>query len=167
MTADGPAERVQQALEALGVDYEVMPCAEELADTEAFCEHYGVALEDSVNTILVASKSGPEQKFAACALLATARLDVNKVVRKRLGVRRISFASAEQTQALTGMIVGGVAPIGLPESLPLWIDSRVLQRESVVLGGGDRVTKIRVAPTIFELAPGVEIVEGLALPPAP
>jgi prolyl-tRNA editing enzyme YbaK/EbsC (Cys-tRNA(Pro) deacylase) len=62
------------------------------------------------------------------------------------------------------MVLGGVTPIGLPESLPPWVDAAVMARESVVLGGGDRATKIRVPPRLFELLPGVDIVEGLALP---
>ena len=43
-------------------------------------------LERSANTILVASRR-PEGHFAACLVLATTRLDVNGLVRQRLGVR--------------------------------------------------------------------------------
>ena len=129
---------MRETLDALGHPFELMDCDPSLADTDVFCDHYGVDPWDSANTILVASKSGPEQRFAACVLLSTTKLDVNKVVRKRLGVRRISFASAEQTEALTGMIIGGVTPIALPPSLPIWVDQRVMQREAIVLGGGDR-----------------------------
>ena len=95
MTTSDPAALVQSRLDAFGVDYEVIACDLQLADTEVFCAHYGYALEDSANTIVVGSKTG-EQRFAACVLLAHTRLDVNRVVRKRLGVRRISFASGKE-----------------------------------------------------------------------
>tara|TARA_Y100001934_G_C12219503_1_gene710076 strand:- start:597 stop:1091 length:495 start_codon:yes stop_codon:yes gene_type:complete len=160
---DDSGRRVREALDALGHPFELIECDPTLADTEVFCEHYGVNPEDSANTILVASKSGPEQRFAACVLLSTTKLDVNKVVRKRLGVRRISFASAEQTQAMTGMIIGGVTPIGLPSSLPIWVDERVMQREAIVLGGGDRHTKLKLAPSLFGQLDQAEVVDGLAL----
>jgi prolyl-tRNA editing enzyme YbaK/EbsC (Cys-tRNA(Pro) deacylase) len=80
-----------QRLEATGIDFEVVPCDPALADTAAFCEAYGYALEDSANTIVVVGKAEPPV-YAACVVLATTRLDVNKVVRKRLGTRKASLA---------------------------------------------------------------------------
>ena len=155
---------IADLLESSGLDYEVMPCDPELADTAVFCEHYGRSLEDSVNTILVKAKTGGE-RFAACALLANTRLDVNRCVRKRLASRRVSFASADETARVTGMTIGGVTPLGLPADLPLWVDSRIMERNEIILGGGTRHAKIRVSPAIFELTPGVEVVDGLALDP--
>ena len=155
---------IVEILRASGLDYEVMPCDPELADTAVFCEHYGRSLEDSVNTIVVKAKTGGE-RYVACALLAPTRLDVNRCVRKRLASRRVSFASAEETARVTGMTIGGVTPLGLPADLPLWVDARVMERAEVILGGGTRHSKIRVPPAIFELTPGVEVVDGLALDP--
>ena len=158
--------RVQRALDALGVVYEVMACDPELADTAAFCEHYGVRLEDSANAILVVGKSEP-RTYACCVVLATTRLDVNGAVRRRLGAKRASFASADETRDLTGMMTGGVTPIGLPANVPVWVDARVLERERVVIGGGDRSSKLLVSPTIFEQLPGTEIVIDLAKEASP
>lgn len=155
---------VEERLAASGLDYELLPCDPELADTAVYCERYGVPLEKSANTILVKAKTGGE-RFVACVLLANTRLDVNKTVRKRLGARRVSFASAEETRALTGMEVGGVTPIGLPGEMPLWVDARIMDCDYVILGGGDRSSKIKISPRIFELTPATEIVEGLATAP--
>ncbi|MGD8486929.1 MAG: YbaK/EbsC family protein [Chloroflexota bacterium] len=147
-------------LDALGVGYEIIPCDPDLADTAAFCEAYGYALEDSANTIVVAGKVEPPV-HAACVVLATTRLDVNKVVRKRLGVRKASFADAEQTRQLTGQEIGGVTPVGLPQDLPLWVDARVMQRERIILGGGGRDRKVLAPPAIL-IALGGVVVDGLA-----
>ncbi len=152
-----------ERLDALGVEYEIVPCDPELADTAAFCEAYGYALEDSANTIVVVGKADPPV-HAACVVLATTRLDVNKVVRVRLGTRKASFAGAEQTGELTGMAIGGVTPIGLPEGLPLWVDARVMARERIILGGGGRDRKVHAPPSILT-ALGAEVVEDLAKGP--
>jgi prolyl-tRNA editing enzyme YbaK/EbsC (Cys-tRNA(Pro) deacylase) len=149
-----------ERLDATAVEYEIIPCHPELADTAAFCEHYGYALDDSANTIVVVGKADPPV-FAACVVLATTRLDVNKAVRKRLGTRKASFAGAEQTRELTGMAIGGVTPVGLPDELPLWVDARVMERERIILGGGSRERKVLAAPAILT-ALGAEVVEGLA-----
>lgn len=148
-------------LASSGVTHEIIACDPALADTAVFCEHYGYAPEISANVILVASKTG-EKKHAACVVLAVNRLDVNKVVRKKLGARKVSFADPEETRAITGMEIGGVTAIGLPEGLPIWVDARVMDLASVILGGGGRDTKVICSPEIFRHTPNTEIVEGLA-----
>lgn len=158
---DPVAARVLAALDAAGVEYEPVPCDPAHADTAAFCARYGVPLERSANTILVASRGEPK-RYAACVVLATTRLDVNHVVRKRLGVRRCSFADAEETRALTGMEIGGVTVAALPSEVPLWVDARVLAQPWVIVGGGSRNLKVRLAPREL-LKLGAEVVEGLAV----
>lgn len=159
---EGIEVKVQKALDATGVEYEAMPCEPDFADTAAFCARYRVAPEDSANAIVVVGKSDP-RRYACCVVLATTRLDVNGAVRRRLGSRRASFASADETMALTGMMIGGVTPFALPGDLPVWVDSRVMARPTVVLGGGNRSLKVRVTPSVFRKVPGVEIVDELAL----
>ena len=157
---------MRAALDTTGVPYEALPCDPSFADTAAFCARYGVAPEDSANTIIVVGKSEP-RRYAGCVVLATSRLDVNGVVRRRLDARKASFASADETRDMTGMLIGGVTPVALPASVPVWVDAAVMERPHVVLGGGSRSLKIRVSPKVFRRLAGVEVVEGLAaaLPP--
>jgi prolyl-tRNA editing enzyme YbaK/EbsC (Cys-tRNA(Pro) deacylase) len=154
-------EAVLAALDGAGVPYDVVPCDPALADTAAFCEHYGYAPENSANTIVVASKREPK-RYVACVVLATTRLDVNGTVKRRLDAGKVSFASAEETAALTGMELGGVTALALPPELPLWVDAAVMARPRIILGGGSRSMKIHVAPEVFSKLPSVEVVEGLA-----
>jgi prolyl-tRNA editing enzyme YbaK/EbsC (Cys-tRNA(Pro) deacylase) len=156
--------RLEGALGPLGVDYELFACDPELADTAAFCAAYGFSPEDSANTILVIGKSDPP-RYAACVTLAPYRLDVNRAVRDRLGTRKASFAPAESTRDITGMEIGGVTVFGLPPELPIWVDSRVMTRPRVILGGGSRYWKVISTPEILRALPRAEVVEGLATEP--
>ena len=151
--------QVQAVLDGLHLAYEVLECDPELADTANFVKAYGYALEDSANAIVVVGKSDPP-RYVACVVLATTRLDVNRAVKRKLGVRA-SFASADDVARVTGMLLGGVTPIGIT-TIPIWVDARVLSRERIILGGGNRSTKILTSPRIFEALPNAEIVEGLA-----
>lgn len=153
---------IHKVLHESGVAHEIIECDPALADTEVFCEHYGYSPEESANAILIKAKTG-EQRFVLCLVLANTRLDVNRAVRKRLGVRRLSFADPEETEAITGMVLGGVTPFALPADLPVWVDQRIMTLDRVILGGGNRCSKIIVAPRIFELMPNTEVVAGLAL----
>ncbi len=152
--------RVRAALAALGVKYTLVPCDPDLADTAAFCAAYGYDTGDSANTIIVESRDKPPRNVA-CVLLATTRLDVNGTVRRRLG-RKSSFAGAERTMELTGMSLGGVTAVGLPAGLPVWVDTRVMERDQVILGAGSRHWKVIAPPGFLATLPGAEVVEGLA-----
>jgi prolyl-tRNA editing enzyme YbaK/EbsC (Cys-tRNA(Pro) deacylase) len=154
--------RVQRALDALGLPYGLMPIDPAYADTAAFCAHYGIPLEHSANTIIVASKKEPKQ-YAACVVKATNRLDVNHAVRALMGVSRLSFASAEETREVTGMMIGGVTLLALPEALPIYVDDTLMPLDYVVLGSGSRSSKIRTTPEIFNRVPNARIVAGLSV----
>ena len=156
--------RVTAAMDSAGVVYETMDIDPDLADTAAFCEAYGIPLENSANAILVASRK-PEGHNAVCLVLAHTRLDVNGIVRKKLGVRKVSFAPAELTVDLTGQEIGGVTVFGLPDGLPVWVDVGVLERDWVIVGAGSRSAKIKLDPSQFRELRGFEIVEGLAKVP--
>jgi prolyl-tRNA editing enzyme YbaK/EbsC (Cys-tRNA(Pro) deacylase) len=162
VTPDPDRAFLESALAGRG-PFELFPCDPALADTAAFCAAYGFALDDSANTIVVVGKSEPPV-YAACVVLATHRLDVNRSVRHRLGTRRASFASAEETRTLSGHEIGGVTVFGLPTGVPILVDAAVMTRERIVLGGGSRRWKVLAPPTILLGLGGVEIVEGLARP---
>jgi prolyl-tRNA editing enzyme YbaK/EbsC (Cys-tRNA(Pro) deacylase) len=153
---------VRQVLDGLGLPYEVIPIEADYADTAAFCERYGFPLDHSGNTIIVASKKEPKQ-YCACVVLATTRLDVNHAVRKLMGVSRASFASAEDTMALTGMMIGGVTVFALPPELPIYVDARVMSLDYVILGGGSRSLKVKVAPQALERLPNTRLIPGLGI----
>jgi prolyl-tRNA editing enzyme YbaK/EbsC (Cys-tRNA(Pro) deacylase) len=155
------SDPVLEQLQELGLDYEVVACDPDLADTAAFCEAYGYSADESANAIVVVGKADPPV-FAMCLVLADSRLDVNKVVRKRLGTRKASFASADQTVDLTGMQIGGVTPFGTSTPLELWIDSRVMENDRLIIGGGSRDRKLLVPPATLAGHPGAVVVEDLA-----
>ena len=149
------------ALASHCVSFERLDCDPEAADTAAFCARYGFPPEHSLNTIVVASKK--PRRYAACVVRASTLLDVNRTVRKLLGVPRLSFASAEETVRLTGMLVGGVTPFGLPAHIPVYADQAVLGLDYVILGGGGRSSKLKLSPQALARLPAVQFVPGLAL----
>jgi len=158
------AEPVAKALaalpepDAIGV-VEIDP---ELADTAAFCETYGSPLEASTNCVVVAGKRSGEARFAAALVLATTRADVNGVIKRRLDVRKASFAPMDQAVELTGMAYGGITPVGLPAEWPILIDKAVADAPELVIGSGIRGGKLLISGTALAALPGAEVIEGLA-----
>ncbi len=169
MTTPDPDRDADRALlEALLAgrgEHELFACDPALADTAAFCAAYGFAPDDSANTIVVVGKGNPPA-YSACVVLATHRLDVNHAIKQRFG-RKASFASPDETRALTGHEIGGVTVFGLPPDLPVWVDAAVMDRGRIVLGGGSRSWKVIAPASILLTLPNVEVVAGLATPAPP
>ncbi len=138
-----------------------------LADTAAFCERYGVSLEESANCVVIAGRRGGNTMYAACMVLATTRADVNGLVRRHLGARRASFAPVEAVTVASGMEYGGITPIGLPADWPVLVDEAVAKTGSVVIGSGIRGSKLRLPGHLVASIPTAQVLPGLGLPVNP
>ena len=130
-------------------------------DTADFCAQYGYDLAHSANTIIVASKRGAAA-YSACIVRACDRLDVNRRVRHLMGVSRASFATPEETREVTGMMIGGVTALALPNDLPIYADERLLEMDYIILGAGSRSAKVKMPPQELRKLPGLEFIDGLS-----
>jgi prolyl-tRNA editing enzyme YbaK/EbsC (Cys-tRNA(Pro) deacylase) len=151
------ARPVKDAVAELGLDCFVAPIDPDRADTAEFCAAYQVPLEVSANCVVVAGRRAELSVMAACLVRATDRADVNRVIRKRLDVRKISFAGMDEAVRQTGMEYGGITPIGLPASWPILIDEAVARLDMIVVGSGIRGSKIAMPGPSAANLPNAEI----------
>ncbi|WP_328337238.1 YbaK/EbsC family protein [Streptomyces violaceus] len=134
------------------------------ADTAVFVERYGRdLLERSANCVVVTGKRAGETTLAACVVLSTTRVDVNGVVRRRLGARKASFAGMDTATGETGMEYGGITPLGLPDGWPVLVDAAVVDLPYVLVGSGRRRGKLLVPGKAFAELPGAVVLEGLGV----
>lgn len=158
---------VAEALVALPSDLlnriEAAPIDPELADTAAFSAAYGFPLEGGANCIVVAGRRGEEVRYAACVVLASTKLDVNRTVKRLLDVRKASFAPMDEAVRRTGMEYGGITPIGLPADWPVFVDARVAEVPDAVIGAGLRGAKVFLPGSVLAALPHVQVVDGLAV----
>jgi prolyl-tRNA editing enzyme YbaK/EbsC (Cys-tRNA(Pro) deacylase) len=138
-----------------------------LADTAAFCERYGVALEESANCVVIAARRGSQTTYAACVVAATTRADVNGLVRRHLDARKASFAPVEAVTAAAGMEYGGITPVGLPTDWAVLVDETVAKTGSVVIGSGIRGAKLRLPGRLLAAIPSAQVLPGLGVPVNP
>jgi prolyl-tRNA editing enzyme YbaK/EbsC (Cys-tRNA(Pro) deacylase) len=138
---------------------EIDPAA---ADTAAFCERYGVSLAESANCVVITGRRDGETRYAACAILATTRADVNNTARRELDVRKASFAPMDDAVAQSGMEYGGITPVGLPAAWPVLVDALVADTSTVIIGSGVRRSKLVLPGKLLASLPGARVIEGLA-----
>ncbi|SDV46693.1 YbaK/EbsC family protein [Chitinasiproducens palmae] len=146
--------RVVAALPADAVAFTV---TDDASDTAAFSAHYGFALDDCANTIVIRYRAGGVEKYAAVVCLGSRRLDVNGALKAALGAQRLSFAKREDAVALSGMAFGAITLFGLPADWRVLVDEAVVSRERVVMGAGVREAKLLLPARTLAALPGVQI----------
>lgn len=168
--ADRPdllASPVAAALSSLAGPAWVAEIDDDLADTAAFSEAYGVPLEVSANCVVVAARRAGQTTLAACVVLAATRADVNGVVRRHLDARKASFAPQDVAVAESGMAFGGITPVGLPGRWPVLVDPTVAAADLVVIGSGTRGSKLAVSGAALAGLPAAHVLDGLGRPLPP
>ena len=140
----------------------------DLADTAALTAAYGLPPAASANCVLVAGRRDGAERVAAAVVRATTRADVNATVKRLLDVRKASFLPMDRAVQESGMEYGGITPLGLPDRYRVLVDARVAVDDpaagpTVIIGSGVRRSKIALPGALLARAPGVEVVDGLAL----
>lgn len=158
------AAPVAAALDSVTFEVAVAEIDPSLSDTAAFCAAYDVPVAAAANCVVVAGKREGREVNAAAVVLAATRADVNGVLRRRLDVRKLSFAPLGQAVADTGMEYGAITPIGLPAAWRVLVDSAVAEAGLVVIGSGVRGSKLLLDGQDLISLPGIEVVENLATP---
>jgi prolyl-tRNA editing enzyme YbaK/EbsC (Cys-tRNA(Pro) deacylase) len=151
------AQPVKDAVAELGLECFVARIDPNNADTAQFCAAYDVPLTVSANCVVVAGRRADVSVMAACLVRATDRADVNRIIRKRLEVRKISFAAMEEAVRETGMEYGGITPIGLPNTWPILVDEAVAALDMIVIGSGIRGSKIALPGPAAASLPNAKI----------
>ena len=151
-----PVTRVTAALDRLGIPYVVLPHDEPVYTVEAAARQRGVAAEEMVKSILLRDGAG---RYAMTCVLGPDRVDP-KAVRACLaaGWKRFSFATAQEILAVTGCVQGAVAPLGLPETVPVLFDVAITRCQRVNISSGDVMAGLELDPRDLIRAAGARIV---------
>jgi prolyl-tRNA editing enzyme YbaK/EbsC (Cys-tRNA(Pro) deacylase) len=78
-----------------------------------------------------------------------------------MDVRKASFTDAETTVQLTGMLIGGVVAIGIPD-VPIYEDRAIMQQKEFVMGGGNRSSELFLDLRELLKLPYIQVIDDLA-----
>lgn len=131
------------------------------AGSAEFCEKYGIQPNEGANCIIVKGKRGDMIKYVACLVPVDKRADVNKLVKKYLEVRDISFAPMDYAVEASGMEYGSITVVGLPAEWPILIDKSLVEKDYLVIGGGLRSGKLLIPGKALAELPNAYIIENL------
>ena len=91
---------------------------------------------------LVAEVDG---RLAVAVVPVAARLDL-KALAAAAGGRKAVMAEAADAERATGYVVGGISPLGHRKPLPVFLDSTMQDRPTVLVSAGRRGLELELAP---------------------
>jgi prolyl-tRNA editing enzyme YbaK/EbsC (Cys-tRNA(Pro) deacylase) len=147
-----PVNRVQDALDALGLDIQVQRLSESTGTAPEAAAAVGCELGAIVKSLCFLIEDRPVLVLAA----GDRRVD-SKALRRLYGVskRGVKIADPQTVEAETGFAVGGVPPLGHPRPLTTLID-RSLSRFTIVYAAAGSANSLFPIPyaTLVEVTRG-------------
>ncbi|MCG6566365.1 Cys-tRNA(Pro) deacylase [Tessaracoccus sp. ZS01] len=104
-------------------------------------EALGRPAEEVFKTLLVDTGAG----LAVGVVPVHLQLDL-KALAGALGVKRLTMAAPPAAERSSGMVVGGISPIGQRKPLPTVLDASMQDRPTVLVSGGRRGLDVELAP---------------------
>jgi Cys-tRNA(Pro) deacylase len=126
----GPV-RVQAALEAAGLDVQVVELEESARTAQLAADALGTLLGSIVKSLVFLADGHP-----VLVLVAGDRRADTRKLKQLLEARRVMIADADRVRQATGFSIGGVPPIGHLLPLPTWIDESLGRFETVYAAAG-------------------------------
>lgn len=143
--------RVRKALEALGLDAEILdPGPSGTAEAAALA--CGCGLDQIVKSLIFQGTSGEIYLFLTAG---GNRLNPDRAA--RIAGEPLHRAEADTVRRATGFAIGGVAPIGHLNAPRIFADPRLLDHDVVYAAAGTPNHVFRVAPRALIAACGAQI----------
>jgi prolyl-tRNA editing enzyme YbaK/EbsC (Cys-tRNA(Pro) deacylase) len=134
---------------------------EKYAAGDLLCAHYGIPVENAANCVVVTATRGDQTERAACLMRPGSRSDLNGVVRRHLGARKVFLTDRDEVLQLTNMEYGSITAVGLPRDWSVLIDATLGLSPYLVMGSGLLRTKIRIPTDLFLKTTKAHAISGL------
>lgn len=142
MSEEAAPLHLLQFLEQHALDYEIVAPGVPMPTVPAAAEAIGVGVEQILKTLLFDDRNGGFLVAIACG---TGRVDRARLAAVA-GCKKLRVADSAEVLRITGYPAGGVAPLALPQHLPVIVDSAVMELPIAWGGAGREELLLRVVP---------------------
>lgn len=128
-----------------GIAYRLLPHNEPVFTVEAAAAQRGVVAEEMVKSILL--RESKRDRYLLACVLGPDRLNPQAVRAHLPGKwKRLTFATADEIEAITGCVQGAVTPLALPEAVPVLFDEAIAGCRRVNISSGDPLAGLELDP---------------------
>jgi Cys-tRNA(Pro)/Cys-tRNA(Cys) deacylase len=134
--------RAAQALDKLGIPYEIREFQEEELGADEVAEKLHIPLAQVFKTLVV---RGDRTGVILACLPGTMTLSLKALARES-GNRKVEMVEKDEIHRLTGYIRGGVSPLGGKKDYPVYLDETALAQPTVSVSAGMRGMQLFIQP---------------------
>ena len=134
--------RAAQALDKLGIPYEIREFQEEELGADEVAEKLHIPLAQVFKTLVV---RGDRTGVILACLPGTMTLSLKALARES-GNRKVEMVEKDEIHRLTGYIRGGVSPLGGKKDYPVYLDESALAQPTVSVSAGMRGMQLFIQP---------------------
>ena len=138
MPSDTNITPVTKALDVQGIPYRFFRHPGQVTSLEQAAIERGQRPEQIIRSILFRL---PDESFVMVLVAGPAQISW-PYLREFLGTSRMTMASPDEVQRMTGYPTGAVSPFGLPAQIRIIMDNSVLKEEEISIGSGVRNTTV-------------------------
>ena len=113
-----PVKRVQKLLEQFNPKHEVIVLDTSARTALEAAQSLGCEVGAIVKSLLFKTES----TFTLCLVAGDKKASLNKI-KKKLNMKDVSMANADEVKTITGYTIGGVSPIGHLKKIDIYIDN--------------------------------------------
>jgi Cys-tRNA(Pro)/Cys-tRNA(Cys) deacylase len=134
--------RAAQALDKLGIPYEIREFQEEELGADEVAEKLHIPLAQVFKTLVV---RGDRAGVILACLPGTMTLGLKALARES-GNRKVQMVEKDEIHRLTGYLRGGVSPLGGKKDYPVYLDESALAQPIVSVSAGMRGMQLFIQP---------------------
>ena len=134
--------RAAQALDKLGIPYEIREFQEEDLGADEVAQKLGIPLAQVYKTLVV---RGDRTGVILACLPGSMTLGL-KALAKESGNRKVEMVEKDEIHRLTGYIRGGVSPLGGKKEYPVYLDGSAMEQPIVSVSAGMRGMQLFLNP---------------------
>lgn len=146
--------RVRQALQALEIETDVKELPHSTRTAVDAANAVGCDVRQIAKS-LIFQRADDQQ---AVLIITSGANHVNEDAVARLLGWEIQVADADFVRQETGFAIGGVAPVGLKQDIPTYIDQDLLECEEIWAAAGSPHAVFRILPPELERATGGKVI---------
>jgi Cys-tRNA(Pro)/Cys-tRNA(Cys) deacylase len=146
--------RAAQALDKLGIPYEIREFGEEELGADEVAERLRIPLAQVFKTLVV---RGDRTGVILACLPGTMTLSLKALARVS-GNRKVEMVEKDEILRLTGYIRGGVSPLGGKKDYPVYLDQSALEQPIVSVSAGMRGMQLFIKPLDLARATRAKVV---------
>ena len=137
------AQKVQEALQALGFDLTIIEHAESTRTAQEAAERVGVTLGQIVKSLIFKGKLSGKPILVLTS--GANRVNENRI--KEYAGEKIERADADFVRTVTGYAIGGVPPIAHAQKMETYLDEDLLQYDVIWAAAGTPNAVFELTPT--------------------